>query len=92
MLVTGAAGMLGSQLLLDAPGSCMGVGTDLVEAPDGAPAVELVGVEVLGAQEVVVVVAVVVITGILVVVLVLRFERAHFRGEMPWHGAERTAP
>ena len=45
MLVTGAAGMLGSQLLLDAPGSCMGVGTDLVAAPDGAPEVELVGVD-----------------------------------------------
>lgn len=45
VLVTGAAGMLGSQLMLDAPGACMPVGTDLVAAPDGAPAVEFVGVD-----------------------------------------------
>lgn len=37
--------MLGSQLLLDAPGSCAAVGTDLVPAPDGAPEVEFVGVD-----------------------------------------------
>ena len=36
VLVTGAAGMLGSQLLLDAPGDCMAVGTDLAAAPDGS--------------------------------------------------------
>ncbi len=45
VLVTGAAGMLGSQLLLDAPGDCAAVGTDLIAAPDGNPAVELVGVD-----------------------------------------------
>ena len=45
VLVTGAAGMLGSQLLLDAPGSCQAVGTDLGPAPDGHPEVELAGVD-----------------------------------------------
>jgi len=45
VLVTGAAGMLGSQLLLDAPGSCMAVGTDLGSALDGSPEVEFVGVD-----------------------------------------------
>jgi len=45
VLVTGAAGMLGSQLLLDAPGSCLAVGTDLTAARDGAPEVELVGLD-----------------------------------------------
>lgn len=52
VLVTGAAGMLGSQLLLDAPGSCMAVGTDLVAAEDGAPEVELVGVDLCQADAV----------------------------------------
>lgn len=45
VLVTGAAGMLGSQLMLDAPGACMPVGTDLVAAADGAPEVEFVGID-----------------------------------------------
>lgn len=45
MLVTGAAGMLGSQLLLDAPGSCHAVGTDLHAAPDGNPELEFVGLD-----------------------------------------------
>jgi dTDP-4-dehydrorhamnose reductase len=45
VLITGAAGMLGSQLLLDAPGSCMAVGTDLGEAPEGNPRVELTGID-----------------------------------------------
>jgi dTDP-4-dehydrorhamnose reductase len=45
VLVTGAAGMLGSQLLLDAPGSCQAVGTDLGPAPDGCPVVEFAGVD-----------------------------------------------
>ena len=45
VLVTGAAGMLGSQLLLDAPGSCQAVWTDLGPAPDGNPEVELIGVD-----------------------------------------------
>lgn len=45
VLVTGAAGMLGSQLLLDAPPGTRAVGTDLVDAREGAPAVEHVGVD-----------------------------------------------
>ena len=45
MLVTGAAGMLGSQLLLDAPGSCCAVGTDLGPARYGAPVVEFPGLD-----------------------------------------------
>ncbi len=45
MLVTGAAGMLGSQLLLDAPQGVQAVGTDLVAAAAGAPAVAHVGVD-----------------------------------------------
>jgi len=52
ILVTGAAGMLGSQLLLDAPGDCMSVGTDLNAAPDGSPLVELVGVDLCDADAV----------------------------------------
>ena len=52
VLVTGAAGMLGSQLLLDAPGDCMAVGTDLAAAPDGSPEVALVGVDLSSAEEV----------------------------------------
>ena len=50
--MTGAAGMLGSQLLLDAPGSCMAVGTDLREAPDGAPHVEFVGIDLCNHDQV----------------------------------------
>lgn len=38
VLVTGAAGMLGSQLILDAPGGRAVLGTDLVEAPGVAVA------------------------------------------------------
>ena len=46
VLVTGAAGMLGSQLLLDAPTWAHAVGTDLVPASaPGAPAVERVGAD-----------------------------------------------
>jgi len=37
--------MLGSQLLLDAPGACHAVGTDLHAALDGYPEVEFVGVD-----------------------------------------------
>ena len=37
VLVTGAAGMLGSQLLLSAPAGVEAVGTDLVAAPAGSP-------------------------------------------------------
>ncbi len=45
MLVTGAAGMLGSQLLLDAPRGIEAIGTDLVPAPAGHPAVLHAGVD-----------------------------------------------
>lgn len=45
VLVTGAAGMLGSQLLLDAPDDVQAVGTDLREAPPGSPAVAVPGVD-----------------------------------------------
>jgi len=42
VLVTGAAGMLGSQLLRTAPSGCAAVGTDLAEAPGvAAPGVDL---------------------------------------------------
>lgn len=42
VLVTGAAGMLGSELLLRAPSGLLGVGTDLIEGPSvGAPGVDL---------------------------------------------------
>lgn len=42
VLVTGAAGMLGSELLLRAPRGCVGIGTDLVEGPSvKAPGVDL---------------------------------------------------
>jgi dTDP-4-dehydrorhamnose reductase len=44
VLVTGAAGMLGSQLLLDAPPGVRAVGTDLA-AGSGGPAVERSGVD-----------------------------------------------
>jgi len=45
VLVTGAAGMLGSQLLLDAPAGIVAVGTDLVDATGDGPAVQAVGVD-----------------------------------------------
>lgn len=45
VLVTGAAGMLGSQLLLDAPDEIEAVATDLVAARPGTPAVAHVGVD-----------------------------------------------
>jgi dTDP-4-dehydrorhamnose reductase len=45
ILVTGAAGMLGSQLLLDAPARYAAIGTDLLPARPGAPPVELTGVD-----------------------------------------------
>ena len=42
MLVTGAAGMLGSQVLLSVPDGITAVGTDLVEAPGvGAVGVDM---------------------------------------------------
>jgi dTDP-4-dehydrorhamnose reductase len=44
-LVTGAAGMLGSELLLRVPGDCDVVGTDLREAPSGSPRVTAVGAD-----------------------------------------------
>jgi dTDP-4-dehydrorhamnose reductase len=45
VLVTGAAGMLGSQLLLSAPRGVEAVGTDLVAAPTGNPRVAHPGVD-----------------------------------------------
>lgn len=45
VLVTGAAGMLGSQLLLTAPAGVRARGTDLVEARPGGPEVEFPGVD-----------------------------------------------
>lgn len=45
VLVTGAAGMLGSQLLLTAPAGVEATGTDLVPAPAGNPAVTRPGVD-----------------------------------------------
>jgi dTDP-4-dehydrorhamnose reductase len=47
ILVTGAAGMLGSQLLLDAPPGVLAVGTDLREAPEGNPPVGLGGLDLV---------------------------------------------
>jgi dTDP-4-dehydrorhamnose reductase len=41
VLVTGAAGMLGSELLLQTPRDCVAVGTDLMEADVRAPGVDL---------------------------------------------------
>ena len=50
-MITGAAGMLGSQLLLDAPPGVTAVGTDLRAAPEGNPRVAEVGVDLAdGAQ------------------------------------------
>jgi len=45
VLVTGAAGMLGSQLLLTVPPGIEALGTDLVAAPSGNPPVERPGVD-----------------------------------------------
>ncbi|MSR63268.1 MAG: dTDP-4-dehydrorhamnose reductase [Planctomycetes bacterium] len=45
VLVTGAAGMLGSQLLLTAPAGVEAVGTDLVAASAGNPAVARAGLD-----------------------------------------------
>lgn len=45
VLVTGAAGMLGSQLLLAAPSGTQAVGTDLRAPPAGHPPVAAVGVD-----------------------------------------------
>jgi len=45
VLVTGAAGMLGSQLLLTAPRGVQALGTDLVAAPEGNPALARPGVD-----------------------------------------------
>src|SRR5262245_3288408 len=45
VLITGAAGMLGSQLVLDAPRGIEPVGTDLRPAPAGAPPVAAPGVD-----------------------------------------------
>lgn len=45
VLITGAAGMLGSQLLLDVPPGATAAGTDLRPAPAGAPAVAAPGVD-----------------------------------------------
>lgn len=45
ILVTGAAGMLGSELLLRVPADCAAIGTDLRAALAGAPAVTAVGVD-----------------------------------------------
>lgn len=45
VLVTGAAGMLGSQLLLDAPAGFEAVGTDLREPEPAAPGAFLAGVD-----------------------------------------------
>ena len=45
VLVTGAAGMLGSELLLRAPDHYEAVGTDLQPAPPGNPSVSEVGVD-----------------------------------------------
>ncbi len=52
VLVTGAAGMLGSELLLAAPRGVQGVGTDLVPGPAGGPSVERVGVDLTRAADV----------------------------------------
>lgn len=49
ILVTGAAGMLGSELLLRIPADCAAIGTDLRAASAGAPAVAAVGVDLADA-------------------------------------------
>lgn len=50
VLVTGAAGMLGSQLLLDAPAGFTAVGTDLRPAAEGSPPFDAVGVDLCDPQ------------------------------------------
>jgi len=52
VLVSGAAGMLGSQLLLTAPEGLEAVGTDLAEAPEGNPPVAHPGVDLCDAAQV----------------------------------------
>jgi dTDP-4-dehydrorhamnose reductase len=52
VLVTGAAGMLGSQLLLTAPHGVEALGTDLVAAPSGNPSVAHPGVDLSSAAAV----------------------------------------
>lgn len=52
VLVTGAAGMLGSQLLLSAPRGVEAVGTDLVAAPPGHPPVARPGVDLAARAQV----------------------------------------
>jgi dTDP-4-dehydrorhamnose reductase len=52
VLVTGAAGMLGSELLLRAPPGVEAVGTDLLPAPQGNPPVARVGVDLTRAADV----------------------------------------
>jgi dTDP-4-dehydrorhamnose reductase len=49
VLVTGAAGMLGSQLLLTAPAGVTAIGTDLVAAPTGNPPVTKPGLDLSAA-------------------------------------------
>lgn len=52
VLVSGAAGMLGSQLLLDAPAGVRALGTDLSAARPGCPEVEFPGVDLTDAGQV----------------------------------------
>jgi dTDP-4-dehydrorhamnose reductase len=52
VLVTGAAGMLGSQLLLSAPARVQALGTDLVAAPAGNPPLARAGVDLSSPQAV----------------------------------------
>lgn len=52
VLVTGAAGMLGSQLLLSAPDGVEAVGTDLRSAPAGHPPIAHPGVDLSAATRV----------------------------------------
>jgi dTDP-4-dehydrorhamnose reductase len=52
VLVTGAAGMLGSQLLLSAPSGVRAEGTDLVAAPPANPPVAHAGVDLSSASAV----------------------------------------
>lgn len=52
VLVTGAAGMLGSQLLLSAPDGVAAVGSDLAATPETGPAVVHVGVDLTDARQV----------------------------------------
>lgn len=52
VLVTGAAGMLGSELLLCAPGGLEPIGTDRVAAPPGSPAVAAAGFDLTDPRQV----------------------------------------